>query len=89
MAWTIEIDDDALKQLKKIDRQQAQRIRDYLRDRIAPLADPRQTGKALQGSRFGNLWRYRVGDYRVVCDLQDRQLVVLVVEIGHRKVVYR
>ena len=89
MAWTIEIDDDALKQLKKIDRQQAQRIRDYLRDRIAPLADPRQTGKALQGSRFGNLWRYRVGDYRVVCDLQDRQLVVLVVEIGHRKVVNR
>ena len=89
LAWTIEIDDEALKQLKKIDRQEAKRIRDYLRDRILPLDDPRQTGKALQGSRLGNLWRYRVGDYRLICDLQDHRLLVLVVEIGHRKEVYR
>ena len=89
MAWTIEIDENALKQLAKMGHQEARRIRDFLRNRIAPLADPRQTGKALQGSKFGNLWRYRVGDYRIICDLQDQHLVVMVVEIGHRREVYR
>ncbi len=89
MAWTIEIDESAANQLAKIGKPDARRIRDYLRDRIANLADPRQTGKALQGSRFGDLWRYRVGDFRIICELQDAKLVVLVVEIGHRRDVYR
>lgn len=89
MAWTVEINDNALKQLEKLGKTEARRIRDYLRDRIAPQTDPRQLGKALIGSKLGALWRYRVGDYRIICDLQDDKLVVLVVEIGHRREVYR
>lgn len=89
MAWTIEIDDHALKQLHKMGRQEAARIRDFLRDRIVVLDDPRHVGKALQGSKLGNFWRYRVGDYRIICDLQDHRLVVLVIEIGNRRQVYR
>ncbi|RCW83641.1 type II toxin-antitoxin system RelE family toxin [Phyllobacterium bourgognense] len=88
MAWSIEYDRLARKSIEKLDLQTRIRIYKYLNDRIANLADPRQTGKALQGSELGNLWRYRVGDYRVLCDLQDHRLVVLVVEIGHRREIY-
>jgi mRNA interferase RelE/StbE len=89
LAWTIEIDEHALRQLRGLGKVEARRIRDYLRDRIAPLNDPRSHGKALKGSKLGSLWRYRVGDYRIVCDLQNAKLVVLVVGIGHRSDVYR
>lgn len=68
---------------------ETKRIITFLETRIATLEDPRQTGKALQGSTLGKLWRYRVGDYRIICELQDQRLVVLVVEIGHRREVYR
>jgi mRNA interferase RelE/StbE len=57
--------------------------------RIANHDNPRQSGQALRGSDLGNFWRYRVGDYRIICDLQDERLVVLVIEIGHRREVYR
>jgi mRNA interferase RelE/StbE len=89
VAWSIEYDRLARKSIEKLDMQARIRIYKYLNDRIANLADPRQTGKALQGSELGNLWRYRIGDYRILCDLQDHRLVVLVVEIGHRREVYR
>lgn len=89
MVWTIEVDPVAARQLGKLGRQEAKRIRDYLRHRLSQLDDPRQTGKALQGARFDNLWRYRVGDYRIICELQDHRLVVLVVSIGHRREIYR
>ena len=88
MAWRIELTGEARKQLKKIGHTEAKRIRDYLRQRIEPLDDPRQIGKALKG-RFSDLWRYRVGDYRLVCELRDEVLVVLVIRIGHRKEIYR
>ena len=88
MAWRIEFTGEARKQLKKIGHTQAKRIRDYLRQRIEPLDDPRQMGKPLKG-RLLNLWRYRVGDYRLVCELRDEMLVVLIVRIGHRKEIYR
>lgn len=84
MAWTIEFDEAAVKSLRKLPPQQAKRIRDFLRDRIAPSLDPRQTGSAL-----GTLWRYRVGAFRVLCELQYGRRVVLVVEIGPRKEIYR
>lgn len=87
MAWRIELTGEARRQLKKLDHTEAKRIRDYLRQRIEPLEDPRQVGKALKG-RFSDLWRYRVGDYRLVCELRDQVLVVLVIRIGHRKEVY-
>lgn len=89
MTWTIDYNSDVQKTLKKIDPQTRNRIRSYLHERIATLDDPRQTGQALQGSELGNYWRYRVGDYRILCDIQDHKLVVLVIEIGHRREVYR
>jgi mRNA interferase RelE/StbE len=89
LAWTIEVDERAARQLGKLDRTDALRIRNFLRDRLATLDDPRQLGKALQGSKLGNLWRYRVGDFRIICDLQDTRLVVLVVGVGNRRDIYR
>ncbi|WP_320200856.1 type II toxin-antitoxin system RelE family toxin [Agrobacterium sp. rho-13.3] len=89
MNWTIEYNSDVQKILRKIDPQTRNRIRSYLHERIAKLDDPRQIGSALQGSELGNYWRYRVGDYRILCDIQDNKLVVLVIEIGHRREVYR
>lgn len=89
MVWTVDVTPAAAKQIKNLGPVPAARIRDYLRNRLAPLADPRQLGKPLTGSELGQFWRYRVGDYRLICDLQDAALVVLVVEVGHRREVYR
>ncbi|MDP9559592.1 MULTISPECIES: type II toxin-antitoxin system RelE family toxin [Rhizobium/Agrobacterium group] len=89
MIWTIEYDVLVQKEMRKIDPQTRQRIRAFLQERVAALDNPRQTGAALQGSEFGSFWRYRVGDYRIICDIQDHKLVVLVVEIGHRREIYR
>jgi mRNA interferase RelE/StbE len=87
--WTIEYHVLVQKEMRKIDPQTRQRIRAFLQERVAALDNPRQTGAALQGSELGNYWRYRVGDYRIICDIQDHKLVVLVVEIGHRREIYR
>jgi mRNA interferase RelE/StbE len=88
LAWTIEYADTARRQLHEIGKKPAQRILSYMDTRIAPLEDPRSLGKALRGP-LGDLWRYRVGDYRVICELHDVQLRVLVVGVGNRKDVYR
>ncbi len=84
MAWTIEYTDTAKGQLQKLDKPTARRIVDYMDERVAGSGNPRSAGKALTGP-LGGLWRYRVGDYRVVCDLQDGALRVLVVTIGNRR----
>lgn len=89
MAWTVEVTPAAAKQIKKLGHADAGRIRAFLRERLAALDDPRQIGKPLTGSKFGHFWRYRVGDHRLLCEIQDRALVVLVVEVGHRGDVYR
>ena len=89
MAWTIKYAESAVRQLKKLDRSVAIKIVDYLDERVAFLEDPRLVGKKLSGPRLGNYWRYRIGDVRVICDVQDLQLIVLVLELGHRKEVYR
>ena len=88
MAWTIEYTDPARRQLRKLDKQSARRILDYLDQRIAPLEDVRSLGKALRGP-LGEFWRYRVGEYRIICELLDKQLRVLVVRVGGRKDIYR
>ncbi len=88
MAWTIEYAETAKKQLRKLDKLAARRIVDFMDERIARSYDPRAMGKALKGS-LGDLWRYRVGDYRVLCDIQDGVLTVLVLQIGNRREVYR
>ena len=89
MIWTIEYHTLVQKEMRKINPEVRRRIRSFLHERLAALDDPRQTGAALQGSELGNFWRYRVGDYRIICDIQDHKLVVLVVEIGHRHEIYR
>jgi mRNA interferase RelE/StbE len=88
LAWRIELTGEARKQLAKMDFADAKRIRDFLRQRLEPLSDPRNLGKALKG-RFGELWRYRVGNYRLICELRDEILVILIVRIGKRSEVYR
>ena len=88
MAWNVELIDTAKRQLAKLDRKWQAVILDDLEDEIAPLDDPRSRGNPLVGDRKG-LWRYRVGDYRILCELQDNDLIVLVVTIGHRCEVYR
>ena len=89
MAWEIEFSTGSLKQLEAIATSDAKRIRNFLVNRIAVLDTPRMAGKPLQGSRLGDFWRYRVGDYRIICEIQDNRLVVVVVQIGHRREVYR
>ena len=89
MAWRIEYTDTARKHLKKLDREIARRILDYMDDRLLSGGDPRGAGKPLAGQALGNFWRYRVGDYRIICDIEDRVMRVLVVQIGHRKSIYR
>lgn len=89
MGWTVEVDANAEKQLGKINLNDALRIRKFLRERLVDTDNPRRIGKALVGSKYKNLWRYRVGDYRIICNLQDNRLVVLVIEIGHDSEVYR
>lgn len=88
MAWQIDYTGTALKQLSKLDKPAAKRIIDFMDERIAVLQDPRNTGKALTGVILGAYWRYQVGDYRVICDIQDGVLCVLVVGVGNRKNVY-
>jgi mRNA interferase RelE/StbE len=88
LAWTIEYADTARKQLRKLDKPAAQRIVAFMDQRVARGNDPRNVGKALKGS-LGDIWRYRVGDFRVLCDIQDGVLTVLVLQIGNRRDVYR
>jgi mRNA interferase RelE/StbE len=88
LAWTIEYAATAKKQLRKLDKLTARRIVDFMDVRVAPSDDPREFGKALKG-QLGSLWRYRVGDYRVLCDIQDGVLTVLVLQIANRREVYR
>ena len=88
MAWTVDYADTAKARLRKLDKPTARRIVDFMDERIAAAEDPRSTGKALSGP-LGGLWRYRVGVCRVICDIQDGALRVLVVQVGHRREVYR
>lgn len=89
MAWRIEFDRAAVKELERLDRAVSARIVAFLRQRVAPLADPRALGEPLRGPELGRFWKYRVGDYRIICDIRKRVLMILVVRVGHRSDVYR
>jgi mRNA interferase RelE/StbE len=89
LAWRIEIDDAAKKELAKLDEPVAKRIVDFLRNRLAVLDDPRSIGAALTGSTLGSFWKYRVGDYRIISSIEDDAVRILVVKIGNRREVYR
>ena len=89
MAWKIEFERAAARELGDIDKTAANRILTFLRERVARLDDPRSIGEALRGSRLGGLWKYRVGDWRVIADIEDDKVLILVVRVGHRREIYR
>ena len=88
MGWEIEYDRRVLKDMKKLDKSVQRQILDYFDECIATSLNPRRFGKSLK-SRFSGLWRYRIGDYRAICRIEDEKLVVLVVRVGHRSRVYK
>ena len=88
MAWKIEFLRQAEKDLDVLDRAAARRLTKFLQDRIQPLEDPRSVGEPLKGPELGKYWRYRLGDYRIICKIEDQRLIIIVVKVGHRKEVY-
>ena len=89
MAWKIEFDRSAERELAKLDRSVTQRILVFLHGRVSPLQDPFSLGEALKGSRLGTFWKYRVGDYRIIAHIEDKRVHILIVRIGNRREVYR
>ena len=89
MAWTIEFENAARKELAKLSKPVAARILKFLSDRIAPLENPRDIGEALKGSVQGEFWKYRVGDYRLICRIFDARITIIVIRVGNRREVYR
>lgn len=87
MAWRIELSETARSALAKPDRPIAKRITSFLKERLAAAADPRSLGKPLRGP-LREYWRYRVGDYRLICDIQDQVLRILILDLGDLKDVY-
>jgi mRNA interferase RelE/StbE len=88
LAWTIEYAKTARDQLRKLDKAVARRIVEFIEKRVALRDNPREIGKALSGP-LGDLWSYRVGDCRVLCDIRDGVLTILVLQVGNRREVYR
>ena len=89
MVWRVEFDPAARRELKKLDPQAARRILKFLSERVLPSRNPRSLGEALQGSKLGEFWKYRIGDYRVIAHIEDRVLLILVLRVGNRRDVYR
>jgi mRNA interferase RelE/StbE len=89
LGWEIEFHPKAERELAKLGREASRRILRFLRDHVATREDPRSLGEALTGPDVGRFWKYRVGDYRLICDIQDRRITVLVLRVGHRRDIYR
>jgi mRNA interferase RelE/StbE len=89
LVWQIEVSAYAEKQLAKMDRPVALRIRSFLRDRLATLEDPRSIGEALRGSELGEFWKYRIGDWRLIFEIKDKQILITVLSLGNRREIYR
>jgi mRNA interferase RelE/StbE len=89
MAWKIEFLPEAQKDLARLDKSVAQRILRFLNDRVKSLDNPREIGQALKGPELGKYWKYRVGDYRLLARILDKEILILIIHIGHRKRVYR
>jgi mRNA interferase RelE/StbE len=89
MAYSVEVAESVDRELGKLDTQHRKRILKFLQERVAKLDDPRSIGEALHGSELGEFWKYRVGDYRLICKIEDDRLVVLVLRVGHRREIYR
>jgi mRNA interferase RelE/StbE len=89
MAWRIELSVQADRDLGKLDPPHRKSILKFLHERVAPLDNPRSIGQALQGSKLGEFLKYRVGDYRPICKIEDNPLLILVLRVGHRREIYR
>jgi mRNA interferase RelE/StbE len=89
MAWHVELTDSAANQLRKIDLQVAKRILTFLRDRVATLEDPRSIGEALRGKELVDFWKYRVGGWRVIAEIDDDICLITVIRLGNRREIYR
>jgi len=89
LAWPIELSETAEKQLAKPDKPVAKRLLGFMRERLDSLDDPRSIGQALRGSELGEFWKYRVGDWRLVCQIKDAKILITVVRLGNRRGVYR
>jgi mRNA interferase RelE/StbE len=89
MAYRVELSESASRKLSNLDAQHRRRILKFLQDRVAKLYNPGAVGEALQGSRLGEFWKYRVGDYRLVYKIENEVLIVLVLRVGHRREIYR
>jgi mRNA interferase RelE/StbE len=89
LAWKIEFSEGAKKSLSKLDKSIASRLLYFLEKRVAGADDPRSLGQARKGSELGEFWKYRVGDWRLICSIQDETITVYVVKIGNRREVYR
>ena len=89
MAWQINFETAAEKDLAKLDHSTARHIVIFLRERLAVLDDPRSIGQALRGAKLGDFWKYRVGDYRVIASIKDSEVTIIVVRVGNRKEIYR
>jgi mRNA interferase RelE/StbE len=87
--WKVELDKAAERELDKLDPQISRRIERFLFERVARLDNPRSIGEALRGSKLGEFWKYRAGDYRLICSIEDRRVLILVLRIGHRREVYQ
>jgi len=89
LVWLIKLTDQAKVELAKLDKVVAKRITRFLRERLANIDDPRSIGEALKGPKLGTFWKYRVGAYRIIADIEDGALRIIVIRIGNRKKVYR
>ena len=89
MAWRIEIESGAKKDIAGLDRSVAKRVVSFLREKLETRENPRSLGEALHGKSFGEFWKYRVGDIRIIARIEDEKLLILVVRVGHRKNVYK
>ena len=87
MAWVIEFDPHTKREFRKLDKQISKRLVRFLKERVAE--NPRSVGQPLKGSKLGEFWKYRVGDYRIVANIEDDILRILVVKVGHRREVYK
>jgi mRNA interferase RelE/StbE len=86
--WTIEFDPRAQRELDALDQPIARRVSKFLYERVAGLDNPRQIAQRLHGT-LSDFWKYRVGDYRIICSLEEDRLVVLVLRVGHRREIYK
>jgi len=89
MGWQVKFERSAERELSKLDPQAARRILAFLHGRVAMLDDPRSIGEALKGAKLGAFWKYRVGDYRIIANIEDAEVCVLVLRIGNRREVYK